>query len=101
MTNMYMFSHTLSPFLVIRPTSTMNTVLGFEPGEIDGTVTTNPAGSTLTTNIDKGSFSITANTNDILYIVFRKTFNIKLDAGVNKTPASVVADINAKLAAKS
>ena len=59
----YTFTHITSLFLIIRPASTMNTVLGFESGEIADTVLQNPQGSTLTTDVDKYSYTIINSTN--------------------------------------
>ena len=53
-TNKYTFAHSNSLFRIIRPASTMNTVLGFESAEIADTAFQNPQGSTLTTTVNEG-----------------------------------------------
>ena len=71
-TYMYTFTHITSLFLIIRPSSTMNTVLGFESGEIADTVLQNPQGSTLTTEVDKYSFT-TINSNTLAVLAYGKS----------------------------
>ena len=101
-TNKCTFTHPTSLFLIIMPTSTMNTVLGFESGEIYTTVFENIQGSTLTTNLNKGSFTIIAGTSDQLAVLaYDQAVHtvITLTAGAVRTGANVVADINAKFIA--
>ena len=67
----------------------MNTVLGFESGAIQDTLFKNIQGSTLRTDVDKGSFSIILNTSDKLAVLaYDQSVHtmITLTAGVGKTP---------------
>ena len=96
------FTHPNSLFLIIMPTSTMNTVLGFESGEIADTVFQNPQGSTLRTDVNKNSFDIVTGTSDTLAVLaYDQSVHtvITLAAGVGITGANIVADLNANFVA--
>ena len=101
-TSMCTFTHPISLFLIIMPTSTMNTVLGFESGEIADTVFQNPQGSTLRTDVNKNSFDIVTGTSDTLAVLaYDQSVHtvITLAAGVGITGANIVADLNANFVA--
>ena len=78
-----MFTHGSSPFVIIKSSSTINTELGFEPGEVDLIAFIGVQGSTLYTTVQK-TISIVAGVRDSLSVKF---FNQTNPTGVTLSPA--------------
>ena len=103
-TSKFTFTCADSPVLVIMSTSTMNSVLGFEDGEIDASTFTGAQGSTLTTGINKQSISIVANVSDKLAVMFIDHTTptvITLTPGIGITMGTYVGTLNGLFTAAS
>jgi hypothetical protein len=96
-TSKFTFTCADSPVLVIMSTSTMNSVLGFEDGEIDASTFTGAQGSTLTTGSNKASITIVANVSDKLSVIFMNQTTptiLTLTPGIGITMAIYVGTLN-------
>ena len=100
-TNTYTFTDTESPFLVIRATSTMNSVLGFESGIVTNSVFVDPQGSELESDNSfpvNATFTVTALNNTLLVGFLSYTaVSITLTLGNGRTGAQIAADLNVQL----